>query len=112
MMRFILSSGFPFPYPENLTPEAQDAISEEAHCVELELAGVVHFEWRYALTIQFTDLEAMRAAQELTGWEVYERGQFILAAFTDESEGYGHPAIIAGDKSYCGFILKGDENAK
>ena len=92
----------------------------EAQGVTLELAGVVHFEWKHCVTVEFADRDTYDKAKRLTGWEAYDEDELILEAPTKSDEGYDHPAIIAQvpyeleegygegtapSTAYCGFYL-------
>ncbi|HRO59376.1 MAG TPA: hypothetical protein PKZ27_02990 [Rhodocyclaceae bacterium] len=104
-MRLRLTNGYPYPYPEGLSSEEQEAISEAAGSKQLVLDGVVHFEWLHTVTVEFALLHALDRAIETTGWKSWN-GAWVLEAPVSAADGYGHPAIIAGDTAYCGFILE------
>jgi hypothetical protein len=103
-MKLILTHGYPYPYP---FPDGFDAEEEGYDCrsYSLEIEGVVHFEWVHTVTVEFAHYGAYEAAKELTKWEPWGDGP-ILEAATSGPDGYDHPAIVVGDKAYCGFILR------
>jgi hypothetical protein len=103
-MLLTLQNGYPFPYPTDLTESQQEVHSEAAAGICLDIHGVVHFEWKHTITVEFADRDAMLTAQKLTGWEIYHG--LILDAKTSGLDGYDHPAIVALDKAYCGFMLQ------
>lgn len=107
-MKLILRNGYPFPYPSGLSEQQQEAIADAASGNRLELASVIHFEWLHELTIEFASEAAFCAAQAVTGWNAWPSDDYILVAKTSAEDGYGHPAIVAGDMAYCGFILMED----
>lgn len=105
-MRLRLTNGYPYPYPQGLSEAEQEAISEAAASKQLVLDDVVHFEWLHTVTVEFAPLHALNRAIEATGWKSWN-GAWVLEAPTSLADGYGHPAIIVGDRAYCGFILEG-----
>ncbi len=102
-MKLLLSSGYPYPYPEGLTTEEQEAIANDAPSVTLTLEGVVHFEIKHTVTVEFVDREAAEVARKLTGWKNWGAFGPVLEANT--GEGYDFPALIASDKEYCSITL-------
>jgi hypothetical protein len=109
VMKLTLENNYPFPYPDNLTEAEGDAIADQARDRDLVLKGVKCFEWLHTVTVEFVDYAAYDKAKDLTGWERWgtERSN-ILEAKTSAEDGYGHPAIIAGGRAWCGFILSAD----
>jgi hypothetical protein len=106
-MRLILQNGYPYPYPEGLlSPDEEAKIAEAAAGKTFEINGVIHFEWKHTLTVEFGDQDEHFNPQELTGWRRWGSERNILEALTSGLDGYDHPAIIVGDTAYCGFILK------
>lgn len=103
MFDLTLQNGYPSPYPEGLSEEEQEEISENV--VSLVIPGVVNFEWLHTVTVEFADQASYDAAKALTGWTVWDEKSLVLEAQTSAAEGYAHPAILAGDKAYCGFML-------
>ncbi len=101
-MKLILQNGYPYPY--NLSK--MDAEVYDCRAFTCELEGVVHFEWKYILTVEFENESAFRLAWSCTGWERFGDG-LILEANLSIEDGYDHPAIVVYDKAYCGFILIG-----
>ncbi len=98
-MRLMLDNGYPYPLPAGFNFEAYDS---RDHCVVLE--DVCHFEWRYTLTVEFSSAEACERAEQLSGcWTPWS--YLVLEAVVSVAEGYEHPAIVFGDKAYCGFRL-------
>ncbi len=106
-MKLHLLNGYPFPYPTDLTPKQEEVHSDAAAGITLDIGNVSHFEWLHTLTIEFTSMFAAQTAAALTGWTFYDDTRLVLEAKTSSEDGYGHPAMIAGDKAYCGFILRG-----
>lgn len=104
-MKLILTNGYPYPYPDDASEAQKEAWSEAAQGITLEIAGVEHFEWKHTVTVEFFTAEAMCDAMRLTGWKFWDEDEFILEAGTSAGDGYDHPAIIAGDTAYCGFVL-------
>ena len=99
MMELILTNGYPLIFPET----QDDLNNYDAREYFIKIPGVIHFEWKYELTVEFADHRALKKAQEITGWPVYQAN--ILTAPYDDKDGYEAPAIIVKDKAYCGFIL-------
>lgn len=107
-MRLILQNGYPYPFPEGLTPEQTEDINERAPERLLTLFSVAHFEWKHTVTVEFSTHDIACAVQASTGWKWWDETRGILEAETSTGDGYGHPAIIVNDTAYCGFILKAD----
>ena len=110
-MKLILQNGYPSPWPEGIEDEEGEGYAYAAPVVDLKLEGVVHFEWKHYLTVEFRDLEAYEKAKTITGWKKWGYG-LVLEAETHAGEGYGHPAIVANvpyeehpKTAYCGFML-------
>lgn len=113
-MKLILENGFPSPWPESIPEDEAEGIATDAPGVRLILDGVVHFEWKYTITVEFKDLESYEAAKKITGWKPWGT-ELILEAPFSCAEGYEHPAILADvpyeehpRTAYCGFILAED----
>jgi hypothetical protein len=102
-MLLTLQNGYPFPYPTHLTDAEQEVHSEAAGGKRLVLEGVSHFQWLHTVTVEFVDHNAMLTAQKATGWEIWSG--LVLEAKTSSEDGYTHPAIVARNMAYCGFIL-------
>jgi hypothetical protein len=102
-LTLILGDGYPFPYPSD--PDEQEEANHDAPNHMLTLSGVVQFEWRFTVTVQFADPVSFQAAKELTGWNVWEESDFILEANTSRGDGREFPAIVVGDRAYCQIIL-------
>jgi hypothetical protein len=107
-MRLILQNGYPYPFPEGLTPAQEENINEGAPGRTLTLEDVVHFEWKHTVTVEFASWAHAAQAQEVTGWPFWcpEERKPILEAETSAGDGYEHPAIVVKDVAYCSFILK------
>lgn len=103
-MKLLLTNGYPYPYPEGLSEEESERLSEQAPGNQLELHSVKHFEWLHTVTIEFDNALGVLEAKAKTGWTTWNNG-LVLEAKTSTGDGYGHPAIVAGDIAYCGFIL-------
>jgi hypothetical protein len=109
-MKLFLSSGYPYPYPESATDEERDAIANAAPSVTLTLEGVVHFELKHTVTIEFVDREATETARKLTGWKDWGNlTGCILEATHSVADGYDFPALIANSLSYCGIAVMEDK---
>ena len=107
-MRLRMTNGYPYPYPQGLSEAEQDEINDRAAGEDLLLDGVNHFEWLHTVTVEFDNVLSLLEAQGKTGWQLFGSGHnCILEAPTSLADGYGHPAIIVGDRAYCGFILEG-----
>lgn len=52
-MRLRLTNGYPYPYPLVASEEEQEEINSSL--TELEISGVVHFEWKHCVTVEFED---------------------------------------------------------
>jgi hypothetical protein len=108
-MLLTLQNGYPFPYPTDLSDAEQDDIADEAAGYSVDIPGVVHFEWKHTVTVEFDGLLSANAARDATGWETWGNDPKILEAKTSAADGYGHPAIIIGPTAYCGFMLSLEE---
>ena len=98
-MRLSLENGYPYPLPDGFDLDTYDSRS---HSVLIE--DVRHFEWRHTLTIEFDTGEACERVEQLSGcWTHWSHK--VLEAVTAVDDGYEHPAIVFGDKAYCGFVL-------
>ncbi len=104
-MKLILGDAYPFPYPVDAPQTEQDDINDRLRGPQLTLENVVGFEWRFTVTIEFADHEAMRAAQALTDWPQWESGP-VLEATTNHAEAREFPAFIIRDKSYCQLMIE------
>lgn len=102
-MKLLLTNGYPYPWPDDFDSEKKEY---DARDYEVQLAGVTHFEWLHTVTVEFSTIEACEEAKAKTGWADWS--SYVLEAGTSAKDGYDHPAIIVGDKAYCGFILLGD----
>ncbi len=102
-MKLILQNGYPYPLPEGFGDDPNDTY--DCRDYEYSLEGVTHFEWKHTLTIEFKDRRTYDFAKRDTGWDEWDGNNMILEATTSVEDGYDHPAIIVGDKAYCGFIL-------
>jgi hypothetical protein len=108
-MLLTLQNGYPFPYPTDLTEAQGDEISSDAASHRVTLRGVTHFQWLHTVTVEFDGPLAFEAAKKLTGWADWGSDYpHVLEAKTSPEDGYAHPAIIIGDKAYCGFMLIAD----
>lgn len=108
-MKLLLTNGYPFPYPADLSEAQQEAIAEAAPGRTLELPDVAAFEWKHTVTVQIRNTnKAWLAAQSITKWKIYDETHAVLEAPTSAGDGYDHPAIIVGDTAYCGFQLIAD----
>lgn len=103
-MKLILQNGYPYPFPEGFDVEKEGYDCRE---FSVEIEGVIHFEWKYELTIEFKTYAQAKQYSEQLGWPFWtdDRSLAILSAPYSEADGYEAPAIIVGDKAYCGFIL-------
>lgn len=116
VMRLILQNGYPSPWPEGVEDEEGEGYAAAAAGVGLTLEGVIHFEWKYTVTVEFRDRESYDKAQAITGWKRWSADDgLVLEADTHAGEGYGHPAIVANvpyeehpKTAYCGFMLVAD----
>ena len=111
-MKLVLQNGYPSPWPE--MPDYDERFALAAPSVTLEIDGVVHFEWKHTITVEFKDRESYKAAKQTTGWQPWDSG-LVLVAPSSAEEGYEHPAILADvpyeehpRTAYCGFMLLGD----
>lgn len=104
-MKLILTNGYPYPYPANLTDEEAEVIAEMAQGVQRVIEGVVHFEWTHTVTVEFQHLQTAYMYERGLGWKQWGNDPLILEAPTSAADGYDHPAIIADGIAYCGFIL-------
>lgn len=102
-MQLLLTNGYPYPFPKGFDAEEE---GYDARDYEVQLAGVTHFEWLHTVTVEFSTIEACEEAKAKTGWADWSF--CVLEAITSVEDGYDHPALIAGDKAYCGFILLRD----
>ena len=104
-MRLTLQNGYPSPYPVGLSEDEQEAVSAAAGGLSLCLEGVAALQWLHTVTVEFDTHEQANAARALTGWEPWGTSDKVLEAPTSDAEGYGHPAIIADSRAWCGFFL-------
>lgn len=104
-MRLTLQNGYPYPYPTGISEAEAEDIAD--NLATLELHGVTHFEWLHTVTVEFDNVLSVLEAQAKTGWKTWDNG-LVLEAPQSAADGYGHPAIIARDTAYCGFILQED----
>lgn len=104
-MKLILTNGYPHPYPPNLTEAEADEIADNAQGEVRVIDGVVHFEWKYDVTVEFATVQIAYMYQQELGWKRWGNDPLILEAPTSAADGYDHPAIIADGIAYCGFIL-------
>jgi len=108
-MRLVLTNHYPFPYPENVSQEGAERISNEATDRTLEIPGVTHFEQKHAVTVAFKDKAHYDHAQAATGWVRWGSIGLILKADVAKDEGYGpFPAIVTGGDAWCGVILESE----
>lgn len=105
-MQLILQNGYPYPLPRDFDAEAQGYDCRDYTVV---IEGVRHFEWKYELTVEFKDYKAAKEHHETLDWPWYDKARCVLSAPFSADDGYEAPAIIAGDKAYCGFILVEEE---
>ena len=55
-------------------------------------------------TFEFSNFEAYERAQQLSGcWMPWS--YLVLEAVVSAEDGYEHPAIVFGNKAFCGFRL-------
>lgn len=101
-LTLVLTNGYPYPFPEGLSPEDEAAISENSVNVRFTINGVTSFEWIHDLLVEVEDAEVYEHLR-LNGWQEWSPG--VLQAPVSAGDGYGHPAIIVGDTAYCGFKL-------
>lgn len=104
-MKLILGDAYPFPYPSHLSEDEQDEINQNERGPQVTLDDVKLVEWRFTLTVEFSDHVAMRKAQAVTGWQQWGVDA-ILEAATSRDDGREFPAIVIGDKAYCQMILE------
>lgn len=104
-MKLILTNGYPFPYPANLTEQENEELCATANQNTIEISGVVNFQILHTVTVEFDSFEAMRSAKDATGWDIWSGQEPILEAKWSDKDGYSFPAIIAGDLAYCGYTL-------
>lgn len=98
-MRLLLSNGYPYPIPQGFNFDNYDSRSHYT-----VVHDVAHFEWLHTLTIEFTSNEACARAEQLSGcWTHWS--YLVLQAVVSSADGYEHPAIIFGNKAFCGFRL-------
>ena len=102
-MQLLLTNGYPYPCPDDFDSEKEEY---DARDYEVQLTGITHFEWLHTVTVEFSTIEAYEEAKAKTGWTDWSYR--VLEANTSAKDGYNHPAIIVGDKAYCGFILLRD----
>ena len=110
-MKLILSHGYPYPTPENLTEEEVDELAE-SHLRTLTLYGVRHFEQKYTTTVEFKTAGDAAAAHVVTGWPYWGENDTILEA-PSTADGYEFPSIITNEEfdgapqtAYCSVILE------
>lgn len=102
-MKLILSHGYPYPYPLDLTEAQQAELSHAAPAYQLVIQGVKHFEQKHTTTVEFVSDEAWHTAQAITGWKTWATR--ILEAPTDAENGLAYDAFIVANVAYCGHVL-------
>ena len=103
-MKLTLMNGYPSPYPVALSIDDAYSFAEAAGGITLTIEGVRHFEWKHTVTIEFSNFEAYERAQQLSGcWMPWS--YLVLEAVVSAEDGYEHPAIVFGNKAFCGFRL-------
>ena len=112
-MKLILSHGYPYPTPENLTDKEVDELAG-SHLRSLILYGVTHFEQQYTTTVEFKTAGDAAAAHEVTGWPYLGQSRTILEA-PSTADGYEFPSIITNEANngspqtaYCAIIIMED----
>ena len=102
-MKLTLTNAYPYPYPDGLSEEEQEAITHDSCNHDLVIEGVYSFQWLHTVTVEFRYMDHYYAMMDKLGWK--EWSFRVLEAPTSAGDGYDHPAIIVKDKAYCGFIL-------
>lgn len=102
-MRLILQNGYPHPYPERLSDAAMIALAEDASNHTLILDGVTHLQWLHTFTVEFDAATTFAEAQRATGWRQW--APRVLEAPVSAADGLAHPAIVAAERAYGGFIV-------
>lgn len=103
-MKLLLGDAYPIPYPQHLSEDEQDEINNQDRGPQITLEDVVQFEWRFTLTVQFSDAAACQRARELTAWPYWGNHVLILEAPTSHKDGREFPAVVIGAKAYCLII--------
>lgn len=98
--KLLLSNGYPFPHPKNLSLVQEEHFSETAACVTLEIEGIKHFEIKHTVTVEFVDQAAYDKALALTGWSVWSAADLILEARASSADGYGLSCAIIAKQVY------------
>lgn len=109
----VLTNGYPAPYINNIDPLWEnDGYADAATSINLILPGIVHFEWKYTITIEFATVELAQAAAAATGWKAWDKEGRILEVESSGPEGYDHPAIMTNQRyndyprtAFCGWQL-------
>lgn len=108
-MILTLTNGYPYPYPENLTQQEQDALSEAAPGTMLDLPGVKHFEIKHTVTVEFENYAAFEYARLATGWPLWD-AYLTLEAKHSVEDGYDIiTSLVVKDIAYCGFYLRSEK---
>ena len=105
-MKLRLINGYPYPFPQGASEAELERYAEEAPGNTLVLRGVKHFEWIHTVTVEFYNPLQLLEAVSATRWNIWGTGSPVLESPVSTEDGYNHPAIIAGDMAYCGFILE------
>jgi hypothetical protein len=108
-MKLILTDGYAFPWPQDLSQAEADRLCDEAHERSLTLEGVKAFEMKYTVTVEFDDVPSYFAAKVSTGWAEWDRDGLILEATTSAKEGNEFPALVANGFAWCGIYLSEDQ---
>lgn len=99
----VLTHGYPYPYPSDISAVEEEQHAQEAAGVRLEIAGVVNFQTLHTITVEFATCEECEAARKITGWRLYDHR--ILEAPSSDQDGYHFPAVIANETAYCGVMI-------
>jgi hypothetical protein len=117
-MKIILSRRYPIPYPSNLSVLSHDMLAVQAASQSLEIKGVITFEWKRTILIEFASEEHADVVRQITGWAYFKddlqttRLNNILEVKTSCIEAIPlPPAWLEGNGKFgwCGMHIVNDE---
>ena len=108
-MKLILSHGYPFPYPNDISAGDAGAIGEGAAGIRFTLEGVTSVQFMHTVTVEFKDKQSCQKAQKATGWSEWSplvlEAWFVGGAVAPSPGGYGSGVeLIVPALAYDGIV--------